>query len=263
MEAKMIPPEISVIIPTYNEEKRGIKKNLAVVVDFLESEHYEYEVIVADDGSTDNTVAVAEEFARGKGQVKVLKLPHRGKGATVRDGMLSARGRYIIFSDADLATPIGELKRLLNWVEDQGFDLAIASREGIGAKRENEPWYRHFLGRGFNFLVKLIALRGIEDTQCGFKLFKAAVAKEILKLLKIYGQEETEELTRPYLGAFDVEILFLAQKLGYKIKEVPVTWHYAETQKLDPFKDSLRMARDVLMVRLNDLKGVYGPKRNP
>ncbi len=258
----MIPPEISVIIPTYNEEKRGIKKNLAVVVDFLESEEYNYEVIVADDGSTDNTVAVAEEFARGKERVRVLKLSHRGKGATVRDGMLEAKGKYLVFSDADLATPINELKRLLNWIE-QGFDIAIASREGIGAQRENEPWYRHVMGRGFNFLVKLIALRGIEDTQCGFKLFKAAVAKEILKRLKIYGREETEELTQPYLGAFDVEILFLAQKLGYKIKEVPVTWHYAETQKLDPLKDSIRMARDVLMVRLNDLKGVYGPKRNP
>lgn len=252
----MIPPEISVIIPTYNEEKRGIKKNLAVVMDFLESESYDYELIVADDGSTDNTVGVAEEFARGKERVKILKLPHRGKGATVRDGMLEAEGKYLLFSDADLATPIEELKRLLNWVKDQGFDIAIASREGVGARRENEPYYRHFLGRGFNFLVKLITLRGIEDTQCGFKLFKAAVAKDILKRLKIYAPIDGE-IKHPYLGAFDVEILFLAKKLGYKIKEVPVTWHYAETQKLDPLKDSLRMARDVLMVRLNDLRGFY------
>lgn len=251
------PPEISIVIPTYNEEKRGIKKNLAVVVDFLESENYDYEVIAADDGSTDGTVAVVEKFAQDKERVRVLKLPHRGKGPTVRDGMLDAKGKYILFSDADLATPIEELKRLLNWVEGQGFDLAIASREGVGAQRENEPWYRHFLGRGFNFLVKLIALRGIEDTQCGFKLFKAAAAKEILKRIKIYGEGETEELTTPYLGAFDVELLFLAQKLGYKIKEVPVTWHYAATQQLDPIKDSLRMARDVLMVRLNDLRGMY------
>ncbi len=253
----MIPPEISVIIPTYNEEKRGIKKNLGVAVDFLESEGYNYEVIVADDGSTDNTVTVAEKFAQGKERVRVLKLSHRGKGATVREGMLSAQGKYILFSDADLATPIEELKRLLNWVKEQGYDLAIASREGVGARRENEPWYRHFLGRGFNFLVKLVALRGIEDTQCGFKLFKAAAAKEILKRLKIYGKQETEELKHPYLGAFDVEVLFLAQKLGYKIKEVPVTWHYTETQKLDPLRDSIRMARDVLMVRFNDLRGVY------
>ena len=251
------PPEISIIIPTYNEEKRGIKKNLAVVVDFLESESYDYEVIVADDGSTDGTVGVVEKFAQDKERVKILKLPHRGKGATVRDGMLAAAGKYILFSDADLATPIEELKRLLNWVEERGFDIVIASREGIGAQRENEPWHRHFLGRGFNFLVKLIALRGIEDTQCGFKLFKAAAAKEILKRLKIYSHEETEELTTPYLGAFDVEILFLAQKLGYKIKEVPTTWHYAETQQLDPIKDSIRMARDVFMVRLNDLRGSY------
>lgn len=253
----MIPPEISIVIPTYNEEKRGIKKNLGVVVDFLESGGYDYELIVADDGSTDNTVAVAEEFARGKERVRILKLPHRGKGATVRDGMLAAGGKYLLFSDADLATPIDELKRLLNWVKEQGFDIAIASREGVGAQRENEPWYRHVMGRIFNFLVQLVAIRGIEDTQCGFKLFKAATAKEILKRLKIYGQQETEELKDPYLGAFDVEILFLAQKLGYKIKEVPVTWHYAETQKLDPFEDSIRMARDVIKVRLNDLRGFY------
>ena len=257
----MIPPEISVVIPTYNEEKRGIKKNLAVVVDFLEGEEYNYEVIVADDGSTDNTVAAVEKFAQDKERVRVLKLIHRGKGATVRDGMLEAKGKYILFSDADLATPIEELKRLLSWTQ-QGYDIVIASREGVGARRENEPWYRHFLGRGFNFLVKLVALRGIEDTQCGFKLFKAAVAKDILSRLRIYGREETEELKRPYLGAFDVELLFLARKLGYKIKEVPVTWHYAETQKLDPLKDSIRMAHDVLMVRLNNLKGVYGSKRN-
>lgn len=252
----MIPPEISIVIPTYNEEKRGVKRNLGVVVDFLESVGYDYEVIVADDGSADNTAAIAQEFARSKERVRVLELPHRGKGATVRDGMLAAKGRYILFSDADLATPITELKRFLPWVE-QGFDIVIASREGVGARREHEPWHRHVMGRIFNFLVQLIAIRGIEDTQCGFKLFKTAAAKGILARLKIYGQAETEELKAPYLGAFDVEVLFLAQKLDYKIKEVPVTWYYAETQKLDPLKDSLRMARDVLKVRLNDLKGVY------
>ncbi len=251
------PPEISIIIPTYNEEKRGIKKNLAVVIDFLEEENYDYEVLVADDGSADDTVAVVEEFARGKERVKVLKFSHRGKGATVRDGMLQAQGKYILFSDADLATPIEELKRLLNWVEEQGFDLAIASREGIGAQRENEPWYRHFIGRGFNFLVKLIALRGIEDTQCGFKLFKAAAAKEILKRLKIFGKEQTEGLKEPYFGAFDVELLFIAKKLGYKIKEVPVTWYYAGTKNFNFLRNSWGMARDVLMVRFNDLRGVY------
>jgi len=251
------PPEISIIIPCYNEEKRGLKKNLAVVVDFLESESYDYELIIADDGSTDNTVDVAEKFAQGKERVVVLKLPHRGKGATVREGLLFAKGKYLLFSDADLATPIEELKRLLNWVEDQGFDIAIASREGVGARREGEPWYRHLMGRVFNFVVKLIALREIEDTQCGFKLFRAAAAKAILARLVIYGKQETEELKQAYLGAFDVEVLFLAKKLGYKIKEVPVTWHYATTQKLNPLKDSFRMARDVLMVRLNDLRGKY------
>jgi glycosyltransferase involved in cell wall biosynthesis len=252
----MIPPEISIVIPTYNEEKRGIKKNLAAVVDFLESENYDYEVLVADDGSTDNTVAVAEEFSRGKERVKILKLPHRGKGATVRDGLLAAQGKYLLFSDADLATPIDELKRLLNWVRE-GYDVAIASREGVGAQRENEPYYRHLIGRVFNLFVKLVALGGIEDTQCGFKLFKAAVAKDILKRLQIYSQEETDKLAEPYFGAFDVEILFIARKLGYKIKEVPVTWYHAGTKNLNFLRNSWGMARDVLRVRLNDWKGLY------
>jgi glycosyltransferase involved in cell wall biosynthesis len=249
-------PEISVVIPTYNEAKRGLRKNLAQVVDFLASEGYNYELIVADDGSTDETVSIVRDFAKGQERVQLLELPHRGKGATVRDGMLEARGKFILFSDADLATPIEELKRLLSWVKDHGFDIAIASREGLGARRINEPWYRHLMGRVFNFLVKLVALRGIEDTQCGFKLFRAAVAKDILSRLRIYGQQ-SKEISKPYLGAFDVEVLFIARKLGYKIKEVSVTWHYAETQKLDPLKDSLRMARDVIKVRLNDLWGRY------
>ena len=189
--------------------------------------------------------------------MRVLKLSHRGKGATVRDGLLSAEGKYLLFADADLATPIEELKRLLNWVKEQGFDLAIASREGIGARRENEPYYRHLMGRVFNFLVKFVALRGIEDTQCGFKLFKAAAAKDILKRLKIYGQEETEKLKEPYFGAFDVEVLFIARKLGYQIKEVPVTWYHAGTKNLNFLRNSWGMARDVLQVRLNDWRGFY------
>lgn len=250
----MIPPELSIVIPTYNEEKT-IKRSLGKVVDFLESGGFDYEIVVADDGSADGTVAAVETFSPGSKRIRGIKMPHRGKGATVRDGILASGGKYVLFSDADLSTPIEELKRLLNWTE-QGWDIAIGSREGIGARRENEPWYRHLMGRGFNFVVKLIALRGFEDTQCGFKLFKAAAAKDIFARLKLYG-DEAKEAAVPKVTAFDVEVLFVAKKLGYKIKEVPVSWHHVKTTRVNPWRDSFSMFWDVVKVRINDLKGLY------
>lgn len=248
-------PELSVVIPTYNEEK-GIKRSLEQVVGFLDEQDCSYEVLVADDGSTDGTASVVNDFIKGKERVRLLELPHRGKGATVRDGMLAAKGKYILFTDADLATPIEELKRLLNWVVEQGYDLAIGSREGLGARRENEPFYRHLMGRVFNFVVKLFVLRGIEDTQCGFKLFKAAAAKDIFKRLQLYGAE-SPEISVPKVTAFDVEVLFVALKLGYKIKEVPVAWRHVKTTRVNPLRDSWLMFWDVIKVRLNDLRGLY------
>lgn len=250
---------LSIVIPAYNEEET-IRKSLARVFEFLESKGHPFEVIVVDDGSEDKTVEIIEEFFGERSELKLIKNPHKGKGFAVRTGMLAAKGDFVVFSDADLATPIEELDRLLMWLREQGFDIAIASREGFGAKRVGEPWWRHFLGRGFNFLVQLLALPGINDSQCGFKLFTKKAAKDVFGRLRIYG-EEAKEIKYPYLGASDVEVLFLARKLGYKIKEVPVTWHYVKTQRLDPLKDSWRMFFDVLRVRVNDLRGVYPPSQ--
>ena len=250
---------LSVVIPAYNEEQ-NIRQSLARVFDFFETKDYSFEVIVVDDGSEDKTVAVIEEFFGERPELRLIRNPHKGKGFAVRTGILSARGDFVLFSDADLATPIEEVDRLLMWLREQDFDVAIASREGFGAKRVGEPWWRHFLGRGFNFLVRLLVLPGISDSQCGFKLFTKKAAKDIFEQLYVYG-ESAEEIGRPYLGAFDVEVLLLARRLGYKIKEVPVVWHYVKTSRLSPLRDSLRMFWDVVKVRVNDLRGVY--RQNP
>jgi len=246
---------LSVVIPTYNEEV-GIRQSLARVFMFLEGKDYPFEVLVVDDGSEDKTVAIVEEFFGKRSELRLIKNPHRGKGFTVRTGMLAAKGEFVLFSDADLSTPIADVDRFLMWLRDHDFSVAIASREGFGAQRVDEPWLRHFLGRGFNFLVQLLVLSGINDTQCGFKLFTKKAAQDIFSRLHIYG-EQAGEIKHAYLGAFDVEVLFLARKLGYKIKEVPVTWQYAETQRLNPVLDSWRMLLDILRVRINDLRGVY------
>ena len=250
---------LSIVIPAYNEEQ-NIRQSLAKVFEFLNTKDYPFEVIVVDDGSTDKTVEIIEEFFGERTELKLIKNPHKGKGFTVRTGVLAAKGEYVLFADADLATPIEEADRLLMWLKDHDFSVAIASREGFGAQRVKEPYYRHLMGRGFNFLVQLLVLSGIEDSQCGFKMFTREAAREIFSRLYIYG-ERVQKINRAYLGAFDVEVLFLARKLGYKIKEVPVTWRYVKTQRLDPLRDSIRMFWDIVGVRVGDLRGVYG--RNP
>lgn len=249
---------LSIIIPTYNESA-NIRQSLARVFEFLDTKDYSFEVILVDDGSVDKTVGIVHEFFGERSEFKLIKNPHKGKGFAVRTGILAAKGEYVLFSDADLATPIEELDRLLMWLRDHEFEVAIASREGFGAKRVDEPYYRHIMGRGFNFLVQLLVLPGIEDSQCGFKMFTREAAQEIFSRLHIYG-ERVQKINRAYLGAFDVEVLFLARKLGYKVKEVPVTWRYVKTPRLDPLCDSLRMFWDVVRVRVNDLRGVYHKK---
>ncbi|MFH1565833.1 MAG: dolichyl-phosphate beta-glucosyltransferase [bacterium] len=246
---------LSIVIPAYNEEK-NIIKSLSSVYAYLKEYAYTYEVLVVDDGSSDNTISVVSDFCKAHKSFKLIKNSHKGKGPTVWSGVMAAKGEFIYLADADMATSISEIKRLFVWLTDESCDIAIASREGLGASRINEPYYRHLMGRVFNLWVRLIAVSGIEDTQCGFKLFKRHAAKDIFGHLKVYG-EFSKEIGKAYFGAFDVEVLYLAKKLGYKVKEVPVTWMYVKTERLSPIKDSFKMAIDVLKVRVNDLKGVY------
>jgi glycosyltransferase involved in cell wall biosynthesis len=248
-------PLLSIVIPAYNEERR-LPGTLAQIGAYLAQQPYTAEVLVVDDGSDDATADVADHSG-----VQVLRCDHRGKGFAVRAGALAARGDYILLCDADLATPIEEWPKLRARL-DAGDDVVIGSREGLGAERLGEPEYRHVMGRVFNLIVRLVALRGIQDTQCGFKALRRPVARDLFNRVRIYGEQ-----ARPVKGAavtaYDVELLFLAQRFGYHVAEVPVIWHYGEETKVDPLRDSLRNLRDVLRVRLNAWRGLYGTPSQP
>lgn len=199
---------------------------------------------MVENGSTDDTYDVVAKLATGDGRLRVLRSPRRGKGIAVKTGMLAASGTVRLFCDADLSMPISEIEKLLVKLGD-GFDVAIASREAAGARRIGEPVYRHLMGRVFNFVVQVVAVSGIDDTQCGFKLFSERSSRAIYPLQQMDG------------WAFDVEILFLARKLGYQVAEVPIDWYYEERSKINPLRDSIRMFQEAFTVRLNDLRGAY------
>jgi len=247
-------PYLSIVVPAYNEERR-LPGTLKAILEYLARQSYPAEVIVVDDGSEDRTAAVVEALMPDHPELRLIRNDHRGKGYTVRTGMLAAQGQYVLFSDADLATPIVEVEKLLGYLE-QGYDVAIGSREGLGAVRYHEPWYRHFMGRVFNLLVRLLAVSGFQDTQCGFKAFRGPVAHDLFNQVQLYGAKAGLVKGGAVTG-FDVEVLFLAQKLGYRIREVPVQWFYGENTKVNPLRDSIRMFKDVLQVRLNDWMGKY------
>ncbi|GAB4427318.1 MAG: glycosyltransferase family 2 protein [Chloroflexi bacterium OHK40] len=243
-------PYLSIVIPAYNEERR-LPETLARIDAYLARQPFRSEVIVVDDGSSDGTATVAA----GQPGVQLLRRDHRGKGFAVRAGALAATGELVLLCDADLAVPIEEWPKLEARLR-AGYELAIGSREGAGATREGEPWYRHVMGRVFNAIIHLVALRGIEDTQCGFKAMPRAVAHDLFQRVRIYG-DDAPIVRGAAVTAYDVELLFLARKLGYRIAEVPVRWQYGTETKVSPVRDSLRNLRDVLTVRLNDLRGRY------
>jgi glycosyltransferase involved in cell wall biosynthesis len=245
---------LSIVIPTYNEESR-LPDTLTRVDAYMSEQSWTAELIVVDDGSVDRTRALVRSFAVDHPHVVLVENDHRGKGYAVRTGMLAAQGRYVLFSDADLATPITEAGCLLGYLE-QGYDIAIGSREGLGSRRHNEPWLRHVMGRVFNRLVRMVAVSGFRDTQCGFKAFRREVAHDLFGRLRIHGSG-AGRVSGASVTAFDVEVLYLAVRTGYNIREVPVEWHYGAQSKVNPLVDSARMVRDVLRVRWNAHRGVY------
>jgi dolichyl-phosphate beta-glucosyltransferase len=247
-------PYLSIVVPAYNEERR-LPSYLETIIDYLKRQDHSAEILIVDDGSEDGTVSAASRYVSDFPDLRIVRNQHMGKAVAVTTGMLQAQGRYVLFCDADGATPIVEFDKLRPFLED-GYDVVIGSREGSDAHRFDEPWFRHVMGRVFNLIARALAVRGIQDTQCGFKAFSADAASAVFRRLRLY-----ESGGGPVRGAmvtgFDVEVLFVAQKLGYSIKEVPVHWYYSDESKVNPLRDSFRNLRDVLRVRVNDWRGKY------
>lgn len=235
-------PRLSVVIPAYNEEGR-LGGTLEQIVAYLDHQRLGFEVLAVDDGSTDGTPELVKRLAARDERVRLIREPHRGKGAAVRAGGLAAEGEQVVFCDADLSHPVEDLTRLAALLERA--DVVIASREGVGSNRIGEPIHRHLMGRVFNFIVRGLAVPGVQDTQCGLKCFTRPAARELFRRQTVEG------------FGFDVELLFLARKLGYRVLEVPVTWRHVPASRVHPLRDTVRMLSDVLRVRWNDLRGRY------
>jgi dolichyl-phosphate beta-glucosyltransferase len=253
----MSHPFLSLVIPAWNERDR-ILDTVQTVVDYLAKQEYSAEVIVVDDGSTDGTASIVKSFIAGRTDapaVRLIENDHRGKGYAVRTGMLAGQGKYILFTDADLATPIYEVGKMIGALE-AGADVTIGTRQGIGSERLNEPVFRHLMGRIFNLLVRLISGLHFHDTQAGFKGFRREVAHDLFSRVQLYGAE-AKQVRGCAVTAFDVEVLYLALQAGYRIEEIPVKWSFCGQGRIHPVTDAARMFADVVKVRWMAAKGLY------
>jgi dolichyl-phosphate beta-glucosyltransferase len=253
LETGSTAPFLSIVIPAYNEERR-LPPSLHKVAEWLRAQPWRSEVIVVENGSTDGTLSTVKAFIQNEVLpddpfvVRLLQSP-QGKGAAVKAGMLAAEGEYLFMCDADLAMPVTEIEKFLPPQLPLGvFDIAIASREdvnGMIAVRYNEPFTRHFMGRVFNQLVRILAVKGIQDTQCGFKCFSRAAAEQLFPLQQIDG------------WGFDVEILYIAQRKGMRLVEIPIHWYFQTDSRVRPVRDTINMVRELLKIRRMGNAGVY------
>mgnify|MGYP002381817182 CR=1 FL=1 len=241
--------DLSIVIPAHNEAAR-ILPHLSSIQDYLSTQKRSYEIIVVDDGSHDDTIKVVRDFTKQEPALRVIPLPTCvGKGGAVRQGMLAARGRLQLFTDADGATAITELDRLEQAIVS-GADLAIGSRSLAARQREftvETRWHRDMLGSCFNAVAQLGGIHGISDTQCGFKLFERSVARDLFSVSTINGY------------GFDLELLFVARQRGYRIVEVPVNWSDQPGSKVRLFHDSVAILRELLLIRRQAARGDYSP----
>ncbi|OGG01452.1 hypothetical protein A2Z33_02865 [Candidatus Gottesmanbacteria bacterium RBG_16_52_11] len=246
-------PFLTVVIPAYNEETNIRLGALDKVEHYLSRQDYRFEVILVDDGSEDETLSLLEDFTRQNKGFRVVKNPHQGKAATVITGILAARGTVVLFTDLDQATPLSEVEKLLPWFES-GFDVVIGSRN---SQRRGAPTLRIIMARGFMLIRSvMLGMSGISDTQCGFKAFRRSRVNDLFGRLQLYGSKHTVSGSMVTAG-FDIEVLYLAKQLRLKIKEVPVDWHYVETRRVNPLKDSVQALSDIIRIRINTWKGKY------
>lgn len=241
---------LSVVIPAYNEEHNIRSGVLETVADYFSKQNYTWEVIIADDGSTDETAELAESFAKKHKGFKLMREPHMGKGGIVIAGMLAARGTYALFADMDQATPITQVEKVLLKFEE-GYDVVIGSRAG----REGAPLIRKLTAFGFALLRAIILRLPYKDTQAGFKAFKKEAAVAVFSKMK--NLLERRESGASLSAGFDTEMLYLARKMNFKIAEVPIEWHYREGTKKNIIKESWIGFRGVMAVRLKSLLGYY------
>ena len=239
-----VPLSLSVVIPAYNEERR-LPASLEALTSFLGRHDWAWDVRVVDDGSSDATARVVRQAAAREPRVVLQREPHRGKGGALKAGLLAAGGDYRFICDADLSMPPHELPRFLPPLLDR-FDVAIGSREGVGARRVGEPALRHLVGRVFNGAIRALVLGGLADTQCGFKMFTAAAVGQIFPFVTLDG------------WAFDVEVLCIARRQGLRVVEVPIEWHHRPASQVSVVRDSIAMLRDVLYVRSRLRRGLLG-----
>ncbi len=234
---------LSIVIPAHNEERR-LSRTLEQVVAFVKNQPYQVEIIVVENASRDNTLQVAQQFASQHPQVRVIHEELPGKGRAVKKGMLAATGAYRFFADADLSMPASEISRFIPPAVD--VPIAIASREAPGAVRYDEPYYRHITGRVFNTLIRMLVLPALQDTQCGFKMFRADLAEDLFCRQTLMG------------WSFDVELLYIASRRGTPILEIPIPWYFNPESKINVLRDSWRMFLDLLAIRRNGRQGLYG-----
>jgi len=243
-----------VIVPCYNESENLRRGVLSEMHDYLSAQDYDYEVVVSDDGSTDDSREIVQQQLENRPHFRLLSNPHGGKPASVWQGIQDALGEIILFTDMDQSTPIDQIDLLLP-LFGQGYDLVIGSR---GMERKNFPWYRRIGSAAFRTLRHLLLLRNISDTQCGFKAMRTPIAREIFPQLEVIRNPSPVAGWR--VSAFDVELLYLAERSGYRIGEVTVAWadrDLAKGKGKSYWAESKEMAEQVLRVKLNEWRGVY------
>ena len=244
---------LSVVIPSFDEMANLRKGVLDKIDHYLKKQKYSYEVIIVDDGSTDGSKEFSENFVKENTNFRLIKNQHLGKAGAVTSGMLAAKGEYRLFTDMDQATPIEELENLLPFLKE--YDIVIGSRN---SNRKGAPWTRLVMAKGMMVLrTVIVGVNGVKDTQCGFKLFSENAAEKLFSKIQSLHNGFKKISGSSVTAGFDVELLFLAQKMGFKIKEVPVSWLYVETRRVNPAKDSIDGLLDLVRIKRNSLKGKY------